>query len=357
MRLPSGYGQIVKLSGKRRRPYAVRIETGSVEDRPGHFVRRVEYLGYFEKRSDAMDFLAKYNAGIEIEKAPPIVSLPTFADVYAGFMEYYQAKHPDASRSALVAYSSAYSNASALHAMKFASIRLDNLQSVITANSKRSKSTIANLIKLFHGMYKYAGMNDLCDKDYSQYVFNSGSTSEAPAHTPFSDSEISRLWEAAGNNNPLAPAVLVLIYSGVRIEEFLGMEAANVDISAQIMRGGVKTKAGKGRIIPIHNATLPFVKSMMELGGKYMFTSGGKMTYRTFVDHRWEPLMKSLGMEHTPHDTRHTATTLMERYEIPLLHRKLILGHAIRDITEGVYTHVEPLELVRDINTIPVITF
>lgn len=32
MRLPSGYGSIIKLSGKRRNPYAVRITTGYTDN-------------------------------------------------------------------------------------------------------------------------------------------------------------------------------------------------------------------------------------------------------------------------------------------------------------------------------------
>ncbi len=45
--------------------------------------------------------------------------------------------------------------------------------------------------------------------------------------------------------------------------------------------------------------------------------------------------------------------TLMEKYGVPLHHRKLILGHSVQDLTEGVYTHVDPSVLVEDINRIP----
>ena len=62
--------------------------------------------------------------------------------------------------------------------------------------------------------------------------------------------------------------------------------------------------------------------------------------------------MQTVCMEHLPHDGRHTCATLMESAGIPLIRRKLILGHAIRDVTEGVYTHVKPEELIAEISKI-----
>ena len=347
MRLPSGYGQIIKLGGKRRRPYAVRVSGEVVEVSPGKFVRKERYLEYFARRSEAMEYLAKYNAGVEVDKAPAVSSLPTFREVYEGFMRYYEEKHPDRSASSLASYRSAFNNLKPLHDKKFKSLRLDDLQGAISDNSGKSRSSVSNLIKLLHGMYRYAGMNDMVDKDYSQYVFNSGTDPEDEAHVPFADEEISRLWK-----DDQSGAALIMIYTGLRVTEFLKIRSEDVDLRNQIMRGGIKTAAGKNRVIPIHDAVLPFVRNMM--GGEYLF-SGDVSMYRTkFVRNYWDPLMGKLGLEHIPHDTRHTTTTLMERYDIPLLHRKLILGHAVKDITEGVYTHVDPSELVRDINRIPV---
>ena len=52
MRRPNGSGAIIKLSGKRRRPYAVRIFDG-IELKPdGNGKQKYKYLGYFEKQGD-----------------------------------------------------------------------------------------------------------------------------------------------------------------------------------------------------------------------------------------------------------------------------------------------------------------
>lgn len=343
MRLPKGYGQIVKLSGKRRRPYAVRMEVDE-EKKGGVWCRKTKYLEYFAKRSEALEWLAKYNAGIEVDVRPQVDTLPTFSEVYKGFMEWYRAKKKDASESSVHSYAYAYSKCEDLWPKKFKSIRTSDLQAVILANSDKARSTVNNFLKLFHGMYKYAGANDLVDKDYSQFVFVEYSDVDGCKHVPFSDEEIALCWKAQ------AEEILIMLYTGVRITEFLQIRTENIHFDERYMIGGIKTKAGKDRIIPIHEAIAPFVGK--RLSCEYLI--GSDNSRYTFMAKIWKPTMQHLGMKHAPHDTRHTTSTLMERYDVPLFHRKLILGHAVQDITEGVYTHVKPSELIRDINKLPV---
>ena len=57
MRLPNGYGSIYKLSGKRRRPYAVIVTANWTDE--GKPIRK--YLGYYEKRQEALTALAEFN--------------------------------------------------------------------------------------------------------------------------------------------------------------------------------------------------------------------------------------------------------------------------------------------------------
>lgn len=47
MRLPNGYGGVVKLSGNRRRPYAARITTGWYNnDQTGKRIQKFQIIGY-----------------------------------------------------------------------------------------------------------------------------------------------------------------------------------------------------------------------------------------------------------------------------------------------------------------------
>ena len=44
---------------------------------------------------------------------------------------------------------------------------------------------------------------------------------------------------------------MVLLYTGMRIDELLSMRCENVHLKEHYMQGGEKTEAGKNRIIPI----------------------------------------------------------------------------------------------------------
>ncbi len=62
MKLPNSYGSVIKLGGKRRKPYAVRISK-LVEDDTGKVKRKYTYLAYFAKPEMAYTYLAEYNSG------------------------------------------------------------------------------------------------------------------------------------------------------------------------------------------------------------------------------------------------------------------------------------------------------
>ena len=52
--------------------------------------------------------------------------------------------------------------------------------------------------------------------------------------------------------------------------------------------------------------------------------------------------LENLGIEkHTPHDCRHTFSTLCEKYNVNENDRKRMLGHSFQDVTNKVYGHRE----------------
>ena len=62
MKLPNGYGSVVKLSGKRRKPYMVRKTVGYHID-PIKEKKVAEYIiiGYTATKSEGLQLLADYN--------------------------------------------------------------------------------------------------------------------------------------------------------------------------------------------------------------------------------------------------------------------------------------------------------
>ena len=62
------------------------------------------------------------------------------------------------------------------------------------------------------------------------------------------------------------------------------------------------------------------------------------MTYDKYRG-RFKKVMNRLKMNHHPHETRHTFITKAKSCNVDEYILKLIVGHAIEDITEKVYTH------------------
>ena len=72
MRRGNGDGGIFKLSGKRRKPYAVRITTGWTDEGKQQY----KYIGYFENKTAAKKALNEYLIN------PQTINIVTFADVF-----------------------------------------------------------------------------------------------------------------------------------------------------------------------------------------------------------------------------------------------------------------------------------
>lgn len=349
MRLPNGYGGVIKLSGKRRKPFAVRITTGTKEV-DGRFIQQYKYIGYFTKRAEAMSFLADYNKGIVLpEAAQSISDMLTFEEVYKKWWEEQQRIKPK-SASAINNYKMAFGYMSSLHSRKFATIRTGELQEVLLSRSHMSKSTISFMMVVLHGMYKYALRWDIVDRDYSQGLEAVYSRDKSIEHKPFTDEEIEALWASCDATD--ASLALILIYTGMRCSELLNLRTKNIHLDERYMIGGIKTEAGKDRVIPIADKIYPLIANHIDNSTEYLLPNeyGRAWSYARFNQLVWKPLMERMDMEHRTHDCRHTFATLSARAGISDYHRKLIMGHTVKDLTNGVYTHVSPAELVADVN-------
>lgn len=62
--------------------------------------------------------------------------------------------------------------------------------------------------------------------------------------------------------------------------------------------------------------------------------------------------MEQLGMDHKPHDCRHTFATLMDNAGENKVSIMRIMGHTSQDITDKVYTHKDIEQLKKAIDLI-----
>lgn len=338
MKNPNGYGSVFKLSGNRRRPWCARITIGWTDD--GR--QKYKNIGYYEERSDALIALAKYNDDPYDLDANKI----TFTEIYEKWSEE---KFPKISQSNIRGYRTSFNKCSRLHDMKFKQIKKMHMQRVITENEHLSFQVRSKIKTLFSQLYGFAIENDIVEKDYSQFV-DAGEMTTKIIRTPFSDDEIELLW--SNLDTPYVDTILIMIYTGMRVGELLEMRCDDIDIDSCIMVGGIKTAASKNRTIPIHRRILPLVKKQLDQEYLVQSPTGKKFSYNNYIQRQFTPIMTKLKMTHLPHDCRHTTATLLDNAGVDRTIIKRILGHTSNDVTERVYTHKTPEQLLSAINKI-----
>ena len=343
MRLPSGYGGIVKLKGNRRKPYQVRLTKGFTDEGKQIYM----YLGYYAKRGEALEALAEYNSSPYDITRETI----TFAEVYKKWSNEHFKK---VSSSSIERYSNAYRKyCKSLYKMRFKDIRLTHLQAVID-NCGMAHPTRASIKTLFAVLTKFAMKNDIVDKDYAQYV-DVGQREGKINRKPFTQEEIDKLFKYVDTFDYL-DTILIMIYSGLRVGEMLDLRIENIHLEERYMVGGSKTKAGKNRIIPINKKIEPFIRKYYEENKdkEYLIINslGRHMEYSNYRREKFDNIMEKLKMEHKPHDARHTFASLMDSAGANKLCIKRIIGHSSQDITEDIYTHKTLEELIEAIDLI-----
>lgn len=342
MRLPNGYGSVTKLSGKRRRPWMVRKTLGYDED-TGNQIMQV--IGYYATRSEAISALTLYNQNPYDIDARRI----TFAEVYE---KWSDRRFEEMTHENILAYTRAFNRCAEIHDTPFHELRAAHLQGMIDTNAPND-SAKTGMKRLFSQLYQYALIHEITDKDYSALCKASAVEVQEP-HRPFTDEEVQTLWKHV-NDIPQVTSVLVLIYTGMRIAELLDIKSEDVHLDERYMVGGLKTRAGKNRIIPINRKIEPFIRSYLTQGNKYLFPSlkGKHMRYSSYIDQIWKKVLEIPGIsDHRTHDCRHTFVSLLDSAKANKVCIKRIIGHATKDVTEGVYTHKSLADLLETVDLI-----
>jgi integrase len=133
----------------------------------------------------------------------------------------------------------------------------------------------------------------------------------------------------------------------------LGLKKDNIDlINKKITGAGIKTEAGKDREIPIHSYLLPIFKKALLSNTIYLFAATEKSMLRPehYRTRYFQPLMEHLGMNHSPHECRHTTASLLVRNQVPPELAKYILGHAQYSTTMDIYNHPQDNDLLKAVN-------
>lgn len=347
MKNPNGWGSVHKLPGNRRKPWRVRVTAGWEIDKNGKAVQKFKTLGYYESRADGMTALAEYNANpYDIDTAI------TFAELYE---KWSAEKFPTISNSNVQGYRASYLVCGTLYEMRFADIRRNHLQYVVD-NCGKNYPTLRKLQVLFSQLYTYALQNDICEKDYSRFVDIAKHKPENPEskHRVFTNAEMELLWANASRSEYIA-AILMMIYSGVRVSELLELKKSDVNLNERYFNvRKSKTTAGI-RIVPIAEKVAPLWMQWMNKDGDFVLSNGAKKSFEYTVYKRtyFEIPLRQIGIEdHLPHDTRHTCVSMLVAAGVNKTLIQRIVGHQGKDVTDNVYTHFDIQHLVDAIDCI-----
>lgn len=361
MRNPNGFGSISKVKRKNlRNPWQVRITVKTITDENGKKKQVKKCLGYFATKEEALNALTNYHSNNNIVDFSNI----KFIDLWNKWQETKEIQELSDSRhkgyaSTIKAIPENLKNA------KFITLKYQQWQDFINELKKdKGYSTIKRIRGDISQLYEYAMKNEIINKNYAKMV-DIGKSPKRGEALIFSNEEIRKMWNMLyynqGNEEAMftIKTVLMLIYNGCRISEFLDVKVKDVNLSEQYFEiKEAKTEAGV-RKVPIHNCMIKFYESFYDSNNEYLMTNPKtkrKYSYANYRDSYFDRLKEKLDWHEdiTPHNCRKTCASLLKKYGVDSTYQKLIMGHeGALDLTERTYTYIAIEQLVEAINQIP----
>ena len=360
---------------KRRKRYRARVTVGwEFDEETGRTKQIVKTLGSnYKTKGEASAALAEYLKNPFDIKNKDI----TFSQLYEMWFDDFIKEH----ESHKYRVKAAYKYCSLLYDKRFRDITILDMKNCINngtrivdrgkykGESKTASPTTKESMKyLFNHLYSYALEARIVDRNYAKEftldkkVFKE-KEEKRKEKTPFTNEELDKLWKSI-EFVPFADMIVYACYSGWRPSEWVQLKVEDVDFENGFIKGGIKTSAGKNRLVPIHPLVMSIVQKYYEqaisVNSQYLFNDVTKkkgigLSYDQYLS-RFNKVINTLQFRNdlTPHCTRHTFISKAKSKDVRMDEYilKLIVGHDINDITEHVYTHRELDELKEEMNKI-----
>ena len=369
-RLPNGFGQISEIKNRNlRNPYRAMITIGkNIDGRP--ICKPLKPESYFPTYNDAYAALVEYNKN-PYDLSPSI----TVIEIYERWSdEYFKTLKSD---DGVRRYKGAWAYCSSVYGMRMMDVRSRHVKgcmeegvAYIKEKETRPSAHIQKNIKtLFNLMFDYALEYELVEQNYARnFAIGKEVSSELgktkKPHIPFTEDEMMVLWGNVGDV-PYVDVVLIQCYSGWRPQELGEIKLDDVDLENWTFKGGGKTDAGKDRVVPIHPRIRDFVTQRYEqavgLDSGFLINDTHSDAFGRDIEFRYSRYRKWFGKiitqlmlneNHRPHDGRKHFVTQAKKYKLDEYSIKYMVGHAIDDITEKVYTDRDPKWLHEEIEKI-----
>lgn len=326
----NGTGGVVRLSGKRRKPWAIRITKGwkAIESEGlTRYKQEYAYLGYYETSTAAYAALAEYNR----DPYDPAIRKKTLQEVYDEWSTgHYSTIVERTANNYRDRFNSFPDKFKSMPIMDIRTVHIENVLNNMPGNG--AQHTAQSVLSM---VFNFAMRREYIQKDY--YKLSRPNKLPAPPRKRkvFNDKELKIAFELP---DLWGEVIKVALYSGMRPGEIIKIKTENVHLEEGYFIGGIKTTAGKDRIVPIHKEVFDIFKKRVTLDHSYLFTNPSTnnrpLSYDVYLEK-----FNSFFLEHTPHHTRHTFISRWKELQLNDHVLKLIVGHSEEDLTERVYTH------------------
>ena len=266
-------------------------------------------------------------------------------------------------RGTMAGYASAFKHFEPLHYVKIDQISTVDLQDCIDKctcgkRMKQLMSVIAGLV------FKYAIADDQIIRNASENLY--AGNDQTGHYEPLTEEELQKISES---NEPYANYIVALCYLGHRPSEFFSFRKSDYSTEStgkkkvHYISGGIKTDAGKNRLVTIPPVILPIIKEQLEIEGtdllfprlnyarKGNFTGYSKMPTDYFNKHIFKPLTARLGIiGKVPYSARHTYSNKIKKVAGADKDKASLMGHADYSTTKKHYqsSTIKDLKAITD---------
>lgn len=243
----------------------------------------------------------------------------TFSEIYAKWLD----RHKDrVTKGTLQCYTAAYKHYADLYPAPFVDLVTEDWQGCVD-DCLAGRRTRENMKALGTQLYKYAAEQAMTERNFAQYIYI-GKLEQVSRHA-FEREELQQIASAAAAGVPYADYILCACFLGFRPLGLFNLRKEDYDPESNTLIGGVKTDAGRRRIVPIAPIIQPYIDRLMRSGSDYIFCNrhGEQMTPDNYRKDYFYDCLEEIGIQkkpeagevpkYTPYSCRHTFFTMMGR--------------------------------------------
>lgn len=246
------------------------------------------------------------------------------------------------SKSTIGCYNAAVKYYQDIYYLPFVDLSTEDFQLCVD-DCPRGRRTKENMKAVGTLLYDYAHELKLTGENYAKHIWIPHEDTESRQNFPADILDIIRA--GAERGVPHADYILCLCYLGLRPTELFSMDKSAYDPERKTLRGGIKTDAGKNRIVTVSPKIQQYVDRLYMHSGEYLFPrdDGAMLTDSYFRTQYFYPALETMGIQpipkagekprYTPYSCRHTFATLLKNVPGANKDKAALMGHTTYKMT------------------------